>query len=69
MAASAIDLFLEPKLVARAKETFKEEIGDTEYRPLLPPDQKPPLELNRNLMERYRPTMRAHYLKKKPVFV
>jgi len=44
MAASAIDIFLEPKLVARAKETFKEEIGDTEYRPLLPPDQKPPLE-------------------------
>jgi len=69
MAASAIDIFLEPKLVARAKETFKEEIGDTEYRPLLPPDQKPPLELNRNLTERYRPAMRAHYLKKKPVFV
>jgi aminobenzoyl-glutamate utilization protein B len=68
MAASAIDLFTDARLIARAKETFAEEIGDTEYRPLLPPEQKPPLELNRNLMERYRPLMREHYLKEKPVF-
>jgi aminobenzoyl-glutamate utilization protein B len=68
MAGSALDLFLEPKLVAKAKETFKDEVGDTEYRPLLPPDQKPPLELNRDIMERYRPAMRQHYLKEKPVF-
>ena len=68
MAASALDLFLDPKLVARAKETFKEEIGDTEYRPLLPPEQKPPVDLNRNIMERYRPAMREYYLKEKPVF-
>ena len=69
MAASAVDLFLDPKLVAQAKQTFKEEIGDVEYKPLLPPDQKPPLDLNRDLMERYRPAMREHYLKQKPVFV
>ena len=68
MAATAVDLFLDPKLVAKAKETFKEETGDVEYRPLLPPDQKPPLELNREIMERYRPLMREHYLKKKPAF-
>jgi aminobenzoyl-glutamate utilization protein B len=68
MASAAIDLFLDPTLVAKAKETFKEEIGDTGYRPLLPPDQKPPLELNRDLMERYRPAMREYYLKDKPVF-
>jgi aminobenzoyl-glutamate utilization protein B len=68
MAASAIDLLLDAKLVAKAKETFKEEIADVEYRPLLPPDQKPPLELNRELMERYRPLMRKHYLDQRPVF-
>lgn len=28
MAASAIELFMDPKLVAQAKQTFKEEIGD-----------------------------------------
>ena len=68
MAASAIDLLMDPKLVARAKATFKEEIGDVEYRPLLPPDQKPPLELNRHIMEHYRPLMRQHYLQEKPAF-
>lgn len=68
MAASAVDLLSDDALVARAKETFREEIGDTEYRPLLPPDQKPPVELNRELMERYRPAMREHYLKERPVF-
>ena len=68
MAATAIDLLTEPELVTRAKETFKSEIGDTEYRPLLPPEQKPPLELNRDLMERYRPAMREYYLKQKPIF-
>lgn len=67
MAGAALDLLLDPKLVARAKETFQEEIGDTEYRPLLPPDQKPPLDLNRDLMERYRPAMREHYLREKPI--
>lgn len=68
MAGAAIDLLLDPKLVAKAKESFKEEIGDVEYRPLLPPDQKPPLGLNRELMERYRPLMRKHYLDQRPVF-
>jgi aminobenzoyl-glutamate utilization protein B len=68
MAASAIDLLLDPQIVVKAKETFKQEIGDVEYRPLLPPDQKPPLDLNRDLMERYRPKMREHYLKERPEF-
>ena len=68
MAASAVDLLMDPELVARAKETFKEEIGDVEYRPLLPDDQQPPLELNRILMERYRSAMEAHYPKEKPAF-
>ena len=68
MAASAVDLLMDPQLVAQAKETFKEEIGDVEYRPLLPDDQQPPLELNRILMERYRSAMEAHYPKEKPAF-
>ncbi len=68
MAASAVDLLMDPSLISEAKESFKSEIGEVEYRPLLPPDQKPPLELNRDIMERYRPAMRAHYLKDKPAF-
>ena len=68
LAASAVDLLMDPQLVARARETFKEEIGDVEYRPLLPDDQQPPLDLNRGLMERYRSAMEAHYPKEKPAF-
>ena len=34
--------------------------------PLLPADQKPPVELNRALMERYRPLMEPHYLQGPP---
>jgi aminobenzoyl-glutamate utilization protein B len=68
MAASALDLFLEPALVDKAKETFEEEIGDVKYRPLLPDNQQPPVELNKNIMDRYRQLMKAHYLKERPVF-
>ena len=68
LAASAVDLLMDPQLVARARETFKEEIGDVKYRPLLPDDQQPPLDLNRGLMERYRSAMEAHYPKEKPAF-
>ncbi len=63
-----MDLLLDTKLVAKARETFKEEIADVDYRPLLPPDQKPPLELNKEIMGRYRPLMQKHYSKEKPAF-
>jgi aminobenzoyl-glutamate utilization protein B len=54
--------------VAEAKRAFKEEISGTEYRPLLPSHQQPPVDLNRAMMEKYRPLMAKHYLKEKPVF-
>lgn len=69
LAASVIDLLLDPGLVEQARATFKEELGGVEYEPLLPPDQKPPLELNRALMENHRPEMRKHCLEEKPLFV
>jgi hypothetical protein len=34
----------------------------------LPADQKPPLKLNFTEMEKYRPAMRAHYVKERPHF-
>jgi aminobenzoyl-glutamate utilization protein B len=69
LAATVVDLMSEPRWIARAKETFAEQIGDIVYRPLLPPEQKPPLELNRNIMEEFRPRMREHYVKERPRFV
>ena len=59
MAASIVECFKNPAIVEEAKRTFKEELGGVEYRPLLPPDQKPPVELNRAMMEKFRPLMAA----------
>jgi len=69
LAATVVDLMSDPALVARAKETFAEEIGDVVYKPLIPLDQKPPVDLNRDMMEAFREPMREHYVKEKPVFV
>jgi aminobenzoyl-glutamate utilization protein B len=68
LGGSVLDLLQDAKLVARAKATFKDEIGDVKYAPLLPAGQKPPVELNRALMEQHRPQMREHYVREKPTF-
>ncbi len=69
LAGTVLDLLTEPAHLARAKATFATEIGETKYRPLLPPEQKPPIALNRDAMEQYRPRMRPHYRKERPRFV
>jgi aminobenzoyl-glutamate utilization protein B len=69
MAASIVECFTNPAVVDEAKHTFKEELGGTEYRSLLPPGQKPPVNLNRATMEKFRPLMAEHYLKEKPKFI
>jgi aminobenzoyl-glutamate utilization protein B len=61
MAASVVDLLANPDLIARARETFSREVGSSTYRPLLPPGQLPPIELNAEEMAKYREAMRAHY--------
>jgi len=68
LAATAVDLLSDPALVQRAKDTFADEIGDVTYEPLIPADQKPPADLNREMMEAFRPAMREHYVTEKPVF-
>jgi aminobenzoyl-glutamate utilization protein B len=68
MAGAALDFLTDPAKVAEAKQTFKEEIGDVIYRPLLPPDQIPPVDLNRAQMETWREKLATHHIKEKPVF-
>jgi aminobenzoyl-glutamate utilization protein B len=68
LAASVVQCLKNPAVIEEAKRTFKEELGGIEYRPLLPRDQKPPVELNRAVMEKYRPLLAEHYLKEKPSF-
>ena len=68
LAASLIEIFANPAVVEEAKKTFAEELGDSRWFSMLPKDQKPPVDLNRATMERYRETMRAHYIKERPRF-
>ena len=70
LGASVLDYFADTgDLLERTKQTFKAEIGDTVFQTLLPKDQKPPVELNRSEMEKYRPLMEPHYLKERPVIL
>jgi aminobenzoyl-glutamate utilization protein B len=69
MAASIVECFKNPAVVEECKRTFKEELGGMAYRSLLPPGQKPPVALNRDMQERYRPLLEKHYVKEKPNFV
>lgn len=68
LAASLLDLLTSPALIQKAKAQFQEDTKETKYFSLLPPDAKPPLDLNRETMEKYRPEMKKFYLNKKVQF-
>jgi aminobenzoyl-glutamate utilization protein B len=69
LAGAALDFLADPALVAEAKAAFAEELAGQSYECLLPADQAPPADLNRDKMEAFRPAMQAHYLPDKPAFV
>ena len=62
MAASAIDLYMSPKLVKKIRDEFEAFLGKNPYKPFLPEDAEPPLDLNRELMKKWRPLMEKHYI-------
>jgi aminobenzoyl-glutamate utilization protein B len=68
MATTVLDFLLNPALVEAAKASFREELDDMVYEPMLPKDQPPPLELNAATMAKYRPAMEAHYVTATPRF-
>jgi len=68
LAASALDLLTSPELRAAAKKQFEEDTKDMKYFSLLPPGAKPPVDLNKDIMDKYRPAMRKFYLNKKVQF-
>ena len=68
MAASVLDLLNSAELLAAAKKQFEQDTKDTKYFSLLPPGAKPSLDLNKDIMDRYRPAMRKFYLNKKAQF-
>jgi aminobenzoyl-glutamate utilization protein B len=68
LAASIIDLMTSPGLLAKARAELEVESKKTPYFSLLPADAKPPVDLNRAEMEKFRPEMRKLYLDKTPRF-
>jgi aminobenzoyl-glutamate utilization protein B len=66
LAASLLDLLTRPDVLQRARAEFDAQIKQTPYFAVLPPDAKPPLELNKAIMDRYRPEMRKFYLGEQP---
>ncbi len=68
IAASVLDLLTSPELLASAKKQFELDTKETKYFSLLPPGAKPPIDLNKDIMDRYRPAMRKFYLSKKVQF-
>ncbi len=57
MAASAVDLLTRPEVLQKAKEEFAAYSKKHPYKSFLPPDAQPPLEMNKTLMEKYRPLL------------
>ena len=64
LAASVLDLVTSPDLLVRARAQFTDDTKETKYFSMLPPDAKPPLDLNREMMEKFRPEMQKFYLNK-----
>lgn len=65
MAASAIDLLSKPEELKKAREEFEPYAEKHPYKPFLPPDAEPPLDLNAELMKKWRPLMEKFYLEHK----
>src|SRR5713101_1692388 len=53
-----------PGVIDRKPLVDGDDTKETKYFSLLPPDATPPLELNREMMEKFRPEMRKFYLNK-----
>ena len=61
-AMTMLDLLLRPELLTQAWDYFRTvQTKDQKYQPLLRPGDKPAIELNKGVMDRYRPEMRKYY--------
>jgi aminobenzoyl-glutamate utilization protein B len=62
LAGAMLDFLTKPDLVRQARVEFEKATTDLRYFAVLPPDAKPPLDLNKETMDRYRPEMAKYYL-------
>ncbi len=61
MAASAIDLLTLPEALAAVKAEFEQYSKEHPYKSFLPEDAEPPLDLNKELMDKWRNILEDHY--------
>jgi aminobenzoyl-glutamate utilization protein B len=62
MARTALQLFMQPELVDQAWTYFNEEqTADMQYTPFIGPDDAPPIDLNKEIMDTYRPLLEQYY--------
>jgi len=57
-AMTALDLLVNPKLLEEARAYFAEQTKDTKWQPLIPEGTKPPIDLNRDKMEKFGPELK-----------
>ena len=60
-AMTALTLMLSPELVKAARDYFAEQTKDTKWKSLIPEGTTPPIEINREKMDRFRPALRKFY--------
>jgi aminobenzoyl-glutamate utilization protein B len=65
MAASAIDLITKPKELQKLRDEFEVQAKEHPYKPFLPADVTPPLDLNEELMKKWRQLMEKFYIEDK----
>ena len=62
MAMTVMDILLTPKLVTDAWDYFRNvQTKDIKYQPLIRPEDRPAIELNKSILEKYREQMRPYY--------
>ena len=62
LARTALQLFMEPDRVEQAWAYFNDmQSADTEYVPFIGPDDPPPIDLNKEIMDMYRPLLKQYY--------
>ena len=55
-----------PDLVQNARKAFYEDTKDTRYFSLLPPETKPPVDMNKAAMDQFGPQLSKTYLEAAP---
>lgn len=63
MALTALDLLTGPEELKKIRAEFEEHMKTHSYKSFLPPEASPPLDINRDLMEKWRALLEQHEIK------